>query len=430
MKRVGFFLNNEGVSSVNCKNILNGNPGIGGSEYMIVTIAYLLSLRENDLQVRLYSKLSGIFPDGLDYSVVSSFPEAVRIAENEEIDFLVFKHDVDFFYNHALEGSSFGVKLIPWCHVFLCSWELDYYSKNSRIYRIVNVGREQNDLYRDHLSFRKSTFIYNCVNMHEVREKALVSPICSRANVVTFVGNIIPCKGFHLLAKAWPDILKQVPDAELYVIGSGKLYDESISLGHYGIAQARYEEDFMPYLTQNGEVLPSVHFMGLMGAEKENILLKTKVGVPNPSGVTETFGLSAVEMQMMGANVVTMKCPGYIDTVINGRLYSDSKKLASTVIDTLKHPVERYDEALDYFDRHFSYQAVVRAWEELLLNDRDEAKLPLHNSLYRGKYLKEWSRRLRKLFPILYYLPPLERIFLFMEKVIKGRGGRYIDYQP
>lgn len=38
---------------------------------------------------------------------------------------------------------------------------------------------------------------------------------------VVYSGALIKQKGFHILAKAWKNILKAVPDAELYVLGGG-----------------------------------------------------------------------------------------------------------------------------------------------------------------------------------------------------------------
>lgn len=56
MLKVAFFLNNEDFNSDrDFSDILGGNPGIGGSEYMILLISYLLTIRNNGIQVRLYT---------------------------------------------------------------------------------------------------------------------------------------------------------------------------------------------------------------------------------------------------------------------------------------------------------------------------------------------------------------------------------------
>ena len=53
----------------------------------------------------------------------------------------------------------------------------------------------------------------------------------------------------------WPDVVKQVPDAQLYVIGSGKVYDENAKLGKYNIAEESYEKKFMSYLEQEENLM-------------------------------------------------------------------------------------------------------------------------------------------------------------------------------
>lgn len=427
MIKVGFYLDNDTISSVDCSHILDGNPGIGGTEYMVITVSLLLTIRANNIQVKLFAPQEGLFPKELDYTVVDSFQDAIKIAEQEQYDYFVFKHNVERIFDSSLENGISRLKLIVWCHVFTCYWELDYYAKNPAIHQIVHVGREQNDLYRDHKSYLKSTYIYNCVNLDGVKEQTESHPLSKRRNIVTYIGSVVPFKGLHLLAMDWPKVLKQVPDAELYIIGSGKLYNSHSVMGKYGIAEEGYEKLLLKYLSCNGEILPSVHFMGIMGKEKENILLQTKVGVPNPSGITETFGLSAVEMQIMGANVTTIRCPGYLDTVLNGILYSHRKRLAESIIYLLNHNVDRFAEAMSFFEANFSHEAVATRWEQLLCNGSLPMDKKMSNPNYRCKYAKEGLRRLKRLFPFLYALPPLERVLLFLEKRFYGYGKRYID---
>lgn len=40
--KVGFYLENKNTRNIDYSNPENGNPGIGGSEYMIWTISYYL----------------------------------------------------------------------------------------------------------------------------------------------------------------------------------------------------------------------------------------------------------------------------------------------------------------------------------------------------------------------------------------------------
>lgn len=426
--KIAFFLDNRSISSVDCSCILEGNPGIGGTECMIVTISSLLAMRTNGIEMMLLTMTDGIFPKYLNHTVVNDFREAIEYAEKNEYEYLVFKHDVEHIYDKSLEFDLKNLKLIVWCHVFVCYWELDYYANNSAINHIVYVSREMADLYRDHKSYKKSSYIYNCVNTDGIRKTVLAHPICQRKNIVTYIGNIVPFKGFHLLAEAWPSVIKAIPDAELYVIGNGRLYDDKKQLGKYGIAEESYENFFIKYLCKDGQLLPNVHFLGMLGKEKKDVLLQTKVGVPNPSGITETFGISAVEMQMFGAKVTTIKCPGYIETVINGALYNNRKDLAECIIMLLKsNNTSHYDKAMDFFETTFSFEAVLKRWELILLSGKMPKDKRLYNPWYRCKFLKEWMRQVKEFCPIAYKLPPLERILLLIERITHGKGQRYID---
>lgn len=421
MKKVAFFLDNKAFASVDCSNILKGNPGIGGTENMFYVISTLLSCRDNDLEVKLFVTAAQELPKVVNFEIVDNLSSCIRKSEDDEFDFLVIKHDVENIYNDTLRAIGGNIQFIIWTHVFMCFWELDYYAKLNRVYKIVNVGREALDLYIDHPAYEKSCFIYNCVPLSE-QINCNFEPFEQRQPIVTYIGQLAPFKGFHLLAEAWPKVVDEIPNAQLYVIGTGKLYDRNSRLGAYGLAEASYEQCFMKYLADDsGNVLPGVHFMGVMGKEKEDILAKTKVGVPNPSGITETFCISAVEMQIYGAFVVTIKAPGYLDTVKNGSLYSSRKRLAEEIVKALRRESDNYAVAQDYFKQHFSYEAVAKEWERLINNDIRPDEHVIINSSYRLKWLKRLLRVVKMRLPFLYRFPYLERIMLFVERLLKGR---------
>lgn len=426
MKKVAFFLDNSAIASKDCSNALDANPGIGGTEWLFIVVPTLLSDRKYDIDVCLYTTMPGHFPSGLQTTLVKDVSDAILLADRNGIDYLVIKHLADNISNGVLEVKPNYTRLICWCHVFVCHWELDFYADNDLISKVVFVGREMYDLYRDHRLFSKATYIYNCVPIGDSREVVSLNPFDKRKNVIAYVGSLVPFKGFHLLAEAWPKIKEEIPDAELYVIGSGKLYDENSRLGKWGIAEESYENRFMPHLLLSDILHPDVHFMGVMGEEKKDILLNTRVGVPNPSGITETFCLSAVEMQLLGCKIATISYPGYMDTVRNGVLYDRRVELAQAVVDLLKGSQDNYQVAMDYFEAEFSYESVAIRWEELFMTGRVRYADELINPTYRLKWLKELLRKIKQKFPILYSLPMLERILLYVERKRFGRVT-YID---
>lgn len=199
------------------------------------------------------------------------------------------------------------IKTILWGHNFYLSDFCNKISGCSYVKANVFVGRQQYDRYVDHKVIKKSTYIYNMYPqpVYEARKE-------NSNHAVTYIGSLVPLKGFHVLAQAWKSILTEVPDAELNVIGSGKLYGRNSKLGRYGIADEEYERQFMPGLTEpDGSIMPSVHFWGVLGVEKNDVIRNTCVGVVNPTGRTETFGISALDFESMSVPVVTIAKGGF-----------------------------------------------------------------------------------------------------------------------
>ena len=214
----------------------------------------------------------------------------------------------------------------------------DVFAKMDNVVRVVNVGKEELEQTKGHLIYKKSTYIYNAVPTKILENFPDIIPNVKREPNVCYIGSLHAAKGFQYLAMAWPVVLKEIPKAQLYVIGSGKLYGRNNKLGKWNIASEEFEEMFMPYLTEHGKIIPSVHFLGILGEEKYNVLEKCKVGVPNPSGVSETFGYTAVEMEFMDCQVTTIKCPGYMDTVCQKEnLYENTNELSQYIIRLLKN---------------------------------------------------------------------------------------------
>jgi glycosyltransferase involved in cell wall biosynthesis len=309
------------------------------------------------------------------------------------------------------------VRIIVWCHNFCTFENLSLFSKESRFAKLITVGREQMDLYRDHPAYEKSDYIFNCVPFPQrYKERLLQKPFSKRDHNVVYLASLVPAKSFHVLAEVWPYVLKCIPDANLYVIGSGKTYFKDAKLGEYGIASQEYEKVFMsPLLDENGECLTSVHFLGNLGEEKYDYLLNSKVGVPNPTGATETFCISAVEMQYLGCSVTAMSAPGYYDTFFNGIITKRSKKsFARTLIKLLKSekPVGPYSETVERLQANFSIDSVAQEWENLLNGDIKKhihPVCPISNKRYRLKWLKE----LRRKCGLHSFFPPIE---FFLEK--------------
>lgn len=417
--KVAFHCHCSNYNGHDLSKIEAGNPGIGGTEFMIIWAATALSRRDNDIDVILFVDGDVRFADTLEVKFAETISQAYLDADLLGCDYFVFDFKRGMSLNTLPKLSRRYTKIIPWVHTFQVQYSYESYLANPVLAKFIHVGKEQNELLIDHISFEKSEYIYNCAIIDEhQRELALSVPNSHREHVVTFIGSLTIYKNFHILAQLWPKILKRVPDAQLFVIGSGKLYDTNREMGLYGLASKEYEDKFIPYLIGNdGKILPSVHFVGNLGKEKFDILRKTKVGVPNPTGKGETFGICAVEMQAMGCYVVAMKSPGYLDTVRYGKLASSMKDLEDGIVEALLCNDDKIDDSTIAFLDQFIPERVIGDWELFIKSNMNQSMhniWPVRNLSYRLKWLKVFMWKLKAFCPVL---KPIRTVESFLRKI-------------
>lgn len=424
---IAFYCRNKNTSKIDCSNLKNGNPGIGGTYYAMLGVVYFLNHKtDTKHKYHVFAESIDNLPKDLSKIYVANEDELNTNIEKYKIDILVINKTSNTLDNTINAVRSTNVKIIIWGHCFIPYFELGRYADYKNVVRIVAVGKEQLMTFCDHRAFRKSTYIYNLCNY----QLPLPQSFENRKNNVVYIGSIVSVKGLHLLTKAWSKIIEAVPDAQLYVIGSGRLYNQNEKLGNFGIAEYFYEKKLLtPILDKNNKIVPSVHFLGVMGKEKFNILNDAKVAVPNPSGLTETFGYTAVEAELAGCLITTKKCPGYLDTVIGGEniLYNNEKDLADNVIKLLKK--QKYDSAKVRHELSvkFSNESIISSWEKLfdeIVNDVFPINENIESELASTRR-KIVNRKLQKHLPCLPSLMLWEQMF----NNIKWLFAKIIDFR-
>ena len=408
--RIAFYLPNKDFSYVDCSNPEEGNPGIGGTEYMIISIPYYLEkLYHGRHEYFVFANSLNRLPQDLNIIQVEGVADIPPIMSKMGIDLLVLKYSLDNF-NVLLGNKKILINVAFWTHNFVKRQELTWLAKDPRVRVIICVGNEQLQIYRDHQAFYKSVVIFNGYPVEAFKQYDLpsVRSFSQRGHEVTYMGNLVQYKGFPLLAKAWKKIIAKIPDAHLNVIGGGKLYDRNSRLGTWGLASEQDEMAFMPYLLdESGHLLSSVTFWGIMGKEKDHILNKTKVGVPNPSGASETFCITALEMQLWGGIITTIRFGGFLDTVYStGILYSDCNKLADSVVEQLLKEDNDYLGALSFVEK-FSFEKVCQKWVDLFDAIDQGVSLdyllkPQPSSLHK---FEEFNRRIKAILPFGSLMP-------------------------
>lgn len=360
--RIGIYI--EDLPAIDCSNPHLGNMGVGGTQFCMLLLIYYLK-RSKKVLINVYCATNAILPFSVKPFIVKDGTEAVLKSKENCDSFLIMK-------NPQAGSSTYHIiskvkhKIIIWCHNYILADYADYLSKISAVAAVVFVGKQLYDRYIDHDIIKKSTFIYNIVPDPEplFLERKLNKS-------VVYMGALIYVKGFHILASMWKDILKKVPDAELFVMGSGCLYSRGEKVGKYGIADEAYENLFMRYLLDDkGNILPSVHFMGIVGQEKYKIFEEASVGVVNPSGRTETFGMGIVEMNSAYLPVVTINHNGYPDTIksgINGYLCKRKKTIKDRIVYLLTHPSENIKLGINgkKLVQNYSGDVIISYWYRL-----------------------------------------------------------------
>ncbi|NLN48956.1 MAG: glycosyltransferase family 4 protein [Clostridiales bacterium] len=369
--KIKFFISTKGIQHVDLSNPGLGNPGIGATEYLFVLLATELSKQfGGDYDIGLVVDSNMRLPSNINVTVVKDVFAAIEVSKETNTDILVIRSVIDKELYKKVDNAEQIV--ITWSHNKIEAPLANMLSKSNYVKRNICVGAHQAFELVGHRLFNKTEVIYNPVVTCADNKSALKKPI------VTYIGHISKSRGLHILLKEWKKVLDQVPDAQLNIIGSAKLYNRNVTLGELGIAHPSYEKVLKRYLLDgNGNILPCIHLWGVVGQEKNEIFKETKVGVINPYGY-ETLGLSGLEMMSFGIPIVTINKYGQSEIVNNtqtGFLFSRKSELHKYIIQVLKD-----DNAYNYYSPkcekwihdNFSINVILRDWIrelDLVIND-------------------------------------------------------------
>lgn len=412
--KVVFYLDNKKVDNIDFSKPQLGNPGVGGTLFLFMTLPYYLrkySLENNLDKYKFYLLTNCV--DRLHPSIeafsVSNHTEAIKKAKEIGADLFIFRPiEEDLPNKRETDYGHSNLNLIGWSHNNCSRALLRCYYRMNNYKAHVCVAREQLDALLDKSIYEKATAIFNGFEstlaeqiLFEERDK----------NLVVYIGSLVPAKGFHMLAEVWKDVLKVNPNAKLKVIGNGRVYNRGAKLGKWNIAQEDYEERFMPFLLDtDGKLLDSVEFLGLMGNEKFAIMKKARVGVVNPTAMTEMCPGSALEFQACGVPVISGAMGGLFDTVQHnntGILVRNKKALTRALIDLLEKDGLNRQYGLNaskFVSEKFDYNKVCSEWISLFENAYNDQNINLVRPRVKCNIFKDkkYIRLLiRKVFPFL-----------------------------
>ncbi len=151
------------------------------------------------------------------------------------------------------------------------------------------VGRKTREYLRYDFPYE---VIYNTLDEQFFQPVADVGP---QENSILFYGTVCEKKGIRQLVMAMPEILRQVPDAQLNIVGRDWFFPD-------GRSYIEYLQTFIPET-----IKPHIHFLGKVPHEKIKEFLANNEVVALPSHM-ESFGMTWVEAFLMakpfvGSNV-------------------------------------------------------------------------------------------------------------------------------
>jgi glycosyltransferase involved in cell wall biosynthesis len=415
--KIGFFADNSQLPSVDFTCPEKGSPGVGASLYIQAAVPYFIKKYCPDkAEVVIFAPHATKFPEGIKSVQADSLKTAAQLAKDEGVDYFVFRARqrdsdgiLDFIDSISLPSVGVG-QLTPTPETVRKMSQTNFFKA------LVCVGREQYDFLIDSPIKPKLAYIDNAVHL-ESCQGDIVRSEGKDPKLVVYMGALVPVKGFHVLAEAWPKILERVPDAKLSVIGSVKIYGENLSVGPLGVASEQYErEGIIPFLcNEQGKLHPSVTFHGQMGKEKFEVMQRATIGVVNPTGDSETCCVSAVEMSGCKVAVVSGAYYALLDTVLHkktgllGRGVDDLVENICSCLTNLDMAETLGQAGYQRVKNQYAFSAVVLRWVELF-EALDEGRVPrvfgrLRNIRYHYKALRIVNSFLQQSIGKIVYWP-------------------------
>jgi len=430
VKTIGFFLRNNNLTDVDFSRPQEGNPGIGGREYMNSLISYSIShFCIDNYKVNLYSQAKVNTPKIQSLTIVETLEGAISRASDDKVDYFVL--DVSISNSNVLSfidaARNYKVKIIVRLGLLPNYQILCMLAESDWVVAVVCVEREVYEVIKDHEVSSKSLIMQNPIAIDSYVQGPV--PIFDRDLSVVYMGSLVPQKGFQRLARVWGDVLDKVPNAKLIVLGSGTLYGRDNKLGRWGVASESFEEVIRPHLSdKEGNLDKSVCFLGNLGKEKNIYLSKATVGIANPTGTTETFCLAAIEIQANYTPVIAGKIGGLFDTVSDqytGYLIDSDEELKDKIIFLLKNKQKAYQMGIngrEYVEHRYHFKKVAHRWASLFDSLNNGVVSPKDDYYKYGRSiyskLSTYNRLFKKTIGFWKYWPSTMAIYYFVSKFV------------
>lgn len=334
------FLTNDGSPlGVSVKSLYgqDGHAGVGGSEYLMLTLCEEWHKRGHE--VILYN-------DGENGASCFEQRPIAAYQPNEPRDMLI-----NFRSPNPRSVATTNCKKV-WLSTDQFSTN-DYRAFSSCVDKIVCISPRHAEFFEQAYGIRNTTVIDIPVRLQDFDE---VEPVERVKNRLIFTS--VPARGLDNLLRIYPIIHREVPDVSLAITSDYRLWGVGPSNEHFRVKWMRQE---------------NVSYFGAM-PRREYIreLLKAQI-LAYPCNYDELFCVSVAEAQYAGAYPITSNC-GALPTTNMGTVLplnsddpANDRIFANAVIQALSNelPPKQLDVSTKAL-RRFSPEVVLQKWDELV----------------------------------------------------------------
>lgn len=326
----------------------SAKTGIGGSEEAVIYLSTYLAKLGWQVDVYNHCLDPGIY-EGVHWRGIWEYDENVPAAV-----FIAWRDPQDVF------RSPKDAYTVLWLHD---RQKTEYYNQQiidriDKIFVLSNYHRF--DL--PEVSDDKFFITRNGIIPQQFQEKMPRNPLrCVYASS--------PDRGLDRVISLWPQIIKEIPEAELHIYyGFTKTYDELHRNNKVML-------DFKAQIMNSIEREPSIHYHGRIGhAELAREFLQSGLWL-YPTSFTEISCITAMKSQAAGMIPVTVNLAALHETVQYGYKYSFRADDARTqkawtlrVINLLKDPAQQEKlrpAMMKWAQSYFDWKQVATEWSDL-----------------------------------------------------------------
>lgn len=376
MKKIAFYLSLKKISKrLNNINIENGNPGIGGTQYMfLLTVRYINLLCHNCEAFILTDINIEQFDNKIPIVFLENEKEIIQCCETLNVDIIVINANMVSRVKKLILDTN--INIYCWAHNTLNYKGQCIVAKIKNIKKLICVSKKQYDNMRDSICFNKCTYINNVITKKFYNDSKISD--YSNNNVI-YIGSIMPQKGLHNLLDIWKYVEKECRDIQLYIFGGASIWNNNIELGKLGIADKYYDKILRKKLKKL-KYKDNIHFMGTQSAEFiKKYMEKSKIGIVNPSKYMrdETFCISAIEFETYGIPVISRERGDGLSSTItnkkNGFLEKTNKAIAEKICFLLKNEKKLIEMGKNARDnaKKFIIDNEILKWDKLVKDDNE-----------------------------------------------------------